>query len=114
LNVFSQTDSTEYILKVRLTKAQHHPPDCGIFAWALAQKFEVAESNLTEIKPSAFVLLNEPCPEFLGYNFFITSKLYKVWVTKKNRAPFTYMVISDYKKEKLPVFWIQKIELVNN
>ena len=108
-SIYSQSDS---VLKVRLVKAERLPPYCGVFAWALTQKFEVVESNVPAIKQQLQVLLNQPCPREAGLDFFITNHLYKVKISSKSGAPFEYSLINEYSKENLLVYWIQKIEQI--
>ena len=114
LHFFSQTDSSSPYLKVRLLKAEKKPAGCGLFAWALTQKFEILESSSAILNPKDIILLIEPCPEGLGNSFFIANHFYKVWIKNESDALFKYIVINNYVKEKLPSFWIQKIEVANN
>ena len=94
-------------------KAEPNPPHCGVIAWALTQKFEILESNFGVLKPKHSVLLNEPCPEFLGNNFFITNRIYEAKITEKSNAPFVYAIINNHEKENLPTFWIQEIKIIS-
>ena len=91
-----------------------YPPGCGVLALALTQKFEIMESNFVPLKLKNNILLHQPCPEFLGNDFFITNKMYKVKVTKKSGASFEYIIFNNYEKENLPTYWIQEIEIINN
>lgn len=103
-------DTTTFLLTARLTKAEALPAHCGIFAWAVAQKFEIAKSEIPGIN-SGYVIIIEPCPEFLGKDFFKPNKLYTVSVGKYNDASFDYIVVGVSEK-KLPVFWSREIKLV--
>ena len=98
----------KYHFKVRLTKALPLPPGCGIIAFALLQKFEVLSTNFPNYNKK-FVLLIEPCPEFLGNGFFQTGKIYEVDVATNSGTPSGFSYSNDYKKEQLPIFWNRKI-----
>lgn len=111
---FSQSDSTLHTLKVRLIKAQPNPPGCGVVAWALTQKFEIIESDFLLMKPGYSILLNQPCPDFFGADYFRRNRTYIVKVAKDSGDPFSYTVINNYEKEKLPLFWIREIQLIIN
>ncbi|TAL46707.1 MAG: hypothetical protein EPN92_05660 [Chitinophagaceae bacterium] len=118
--IFSQekvvSDTSLYIFKAKLIKVEPLPPHCGIFAFALAQKFEIIESNFSPVKPRFIVLLIQPCPEFLGKNFFLKNRVYYLQVSQVNNAPFSYIIMNSYKTEKLLSFWIRdiKFEVQNN
>ena len=110
-SVYSQLpevpDTTTYTIKAKLLKAEGHPPHCGVIAWALAQKFEIIESDFDIPKPKFQCLLIQTCPEFLGENYFVKNKIYNLKVTKKSMTPFSYTVINPYEKDNLLIFWIR-------
>ena len=43
--------------EVRLIEAKCCPPDCGVIAWANAQKFEVTKSDVSSLKGKTIVLI---------------------------------------------------------
>ena len=89
-------DTIIHDIKVKLIKPESPPPDCGIFAWALAQKFEILESNFSVLETGFKIVLIQPCPEFLGNNFFIKGRIYEVKIAYISEAPFYYTVINNY------------------
>jgi hypothetical protein len=113
-NVHSQNaevkDTAVYFIKARLIEKTSLPPGCGVFAWAIAQKFEIIESAIPEIK-SGNVIIVQPCPEFLGKGFFKRRKTYTILVGRNNDAPFSFGIANKYDKEKIPVFWSREIKL---
>lgn len=107
----SQADTT-YTMTVKLVKVEYPPAHCGIFAWALTQKFQIIKSDFSLMKPGYPVLLNQPCPEFLGEGFFLKDQTYKVVVATTNNAPFGYTVVNNT-KSNLPILWVRTIEVLN-
>jgi hypothetical protein len=114
LQSFSQNDSTFHTLKVRLIKAEQGTPHCGLMAWALAQKFEILESDSYYMKPDSRIILINACPEFLGQGYFVTNRIYNVKVSHNSHAASLYNVINRYSKEYLPIFWIEEIKIFTN
>lgn len=98
----------KYHFKVRLTKALPLPAGCGRIAFALLQKFEVISTDFPNYDKK-FVLLIQPCPEFLGNSFFHRGKVYDVYVATNSGVAFDYDYRNIYEKENLPVFWNRKI-----
>ena len=115
LQSFSQQteikDTSTFRLKVKLIKADPLPAGCGVFAFALAQKFQVIEGSFGPIKPKMVILLIEPCPEFLGEGFFVKDRIYNVKVSSNSGAPFQYLVRNAYDKENFLCFWVRDIKL---
>lgn len=105
-------DTNTYIVKGQLIEALPLTPDCGIIAWALALKFEILQSEIPGLKSDALVII-QPCPEFLGKDFFKKNKTYLVSVGRNNNASFGYTIVNKYEKEKLPAFWSRTIKLVD-
>jgi hypothetical protein len=103
-------DTVIYKLKAKLVNARPNPPGCGVIAWANAQKFEVIESNYPLPKGSKIIII-QPCPEFLGIDFFKNKKNYLITFGKHNNAPFGYTIINEFEKEKLPTVWCREIIL---
>lgn len=106
----NNTDTTTYRLKVKLTKAEDPPPHCGTIAWALAQKFEIIESNISFIKPTYHVILIKTCPEFLGANYFADRRIYEVTVNLENKELIGHSILNKYSASNLPTFWIKGIK----
>jgi len=98
----------KYHFKVRLIHASPLPADCGYMAFAVLQKFEVITTDFPKYD-NKFVLIIEPCPEFLGDKFFQDNKIYEVDVATNSGVTFGYSYYNNYEKEKLPIFWSRKI-----
>lgn len=111
---FSQNDSTFHILKVRLIKAEQGTAHCGFMAWALAQKFEILESDSYYMKSSYRIILIQPCPELLGQGYFLTNRIYTVKISQNSNAASLYTVTNKYAKENLPLYWIKEIKVFIN
>ena len=115
LQLFSQQtevkDTSVFDLNVKLIKVEVLPPFCGDLVWALAQKFEVLESNIELVKPKNIIVLIQPCPEFLGIGFFVKDKSYKVKVSQSSGAQFNYTIINHDLIKKNLSFWIRDIKL---
>lgn len=109
LSAHSQTDKPIYTVKAKLLRSEPLPAHCGYVAWALAQKFEIIESNIPEIS-KGIILIIEPCPEFQGKNFFTQNTTYNIIIEKDNDAPFSYVVINNFEKNKIPTFWSRDIK----
>jgi hypothetical protein len=107
------TDTTSYRIKATLIKAEKLSPDCGIIAWALAQRFKIIESDHPYLKPNYSAVLIQPCPELIGRNFFIAGSDYEITVSRNLAAPFGYSVINNFKRN-LFTFWIKSINPVSN
>jgi hypothetical protein len=109
----SKPDSTtkEYRFTVRLTNAFDLYPACGIIAFALAQKFQVISTDFPNYKHQ-FVVLIEPCPEFLGKKFFETDTVYVARVASNSGVSFSYTVYNPYQSEEWPILWIRNIAKV--
>jgi|GEM_PF-2603782 len=102
----------KYHFKVKLTNAIPLPPGCGIMAFGHLQKFEVLSTDFPNYDKK-FVLIIEPCPEFLGDNFFQDNKIYKVDVATNSGVTFGYSYFNNYENENLPIFWSRKIIKTN-
>jgi hypothetical protein len=102
----------KYHFKVKLTYAIPLPPGCGTIAFGHLQKFEVLSTNFPNYEKT-FVLIIEPCPEFLGDNFFQDDKIYEVDVATNSGVTFGYSYFNNYEKENLPIFWSRKIIKAN-
>ncbi|MEO8711418.1 MAG: hypothetical protein ABI405_04800 [Parafilimonas sp.] len=107
-NIDQTKDSIVYHFEVRLTKALGLTPNCGYMAFALLQKFEVIKTDFPNYT-NRFVLIVEPCPEFLGIGFFQNNKIYQVSATLNSTAPFSYPYPNKYEKDNLPIFWSKEI-----
>ncbi len=94
--------------KVRLVEVAL-TPDCGYFAFATTQKFEVLTGNIPDWK-GRYILIIEQCPEFLGRNFFQKDSIYDVILSREKPTSTNYFVLSKYKNEQLPTFWCSQIK----
>ena len=81
-------------------------------AFGHLQKFEVLSTDFPNYG-KIFVLIIEPCPEFLGDNFFQDDKIYEVDVATNSGTTFGYSYFNNYEKENLPIFWRRKIVKTN-
>jgi hypothetical protein len=102
----------KYHFKVKLRSALPLPPGCGTMAFGHLQKFEVLSTDFLNYDKK-FVLIIEPCPEFLGDNFFQDDKIYEVDVATNSGVTFGYSYLNNYEKENLPIFWSRKIVKTN-
>lgn len=84
---------------------------CGTIAWAIVQKFEVISTTFPEFSAKS-VLIIQPCPEFFGENFFQTGGIYDIDVATNSGVTFSYVVLNNYKKEELSIFWTREISRV--
>lgn len=113
--IYGQTpavaDSSKYTLKCKLIEQAPFPAGCGIFALALVHKFEVLETNYPGYTQK-YVLMIQPCPEFIGRAFFKAKHNYKIFAATNSGVAFDYIVVNKYKKEQLPIFWSREIELI--
>lgn len=108
----TKTDSSKYTFKCKLIECVPFPPGCGVIAWALVQKYEVLETNYPGYT-NKYVLIIQPCPEFIGKEFFKKNHSYKILAATNSGVAFDYLVQNRYKMEKLPMFWCKKIEPIN-
>jgi len=102
----------KYHFKAKLTNALPLPAGCGVFAFGHLQKFEVISTDYPSYDKK-HVLIIEPCPEFLGDNFFQDDKIYEVDVATNSGVTFGYSYFNNYEKENLPIFWSRKIIKAN-
>ncbi|MBS1513147.1 MAG: hypothetical protein JST86_20085 [Bacteroidetes bacterium] len=102
----------KYHFKVKLIKALHLPAGCGYFAFGHLQKFEVLTTDYPNYNKK-YVLIIQPCPEFLGDKFFQDGKIYEVDVATNSGVTFGYVINNDYKAENLPTFWSRNIIKAN-
>jgi hypothetical protein len=113
LSLFAQapaaSDSAKYMFKCKLTERVPLPAGCGVIAWALVQKFEVLQTDCPGYS-NKYVLIIQPCPEFLGKDFFKKNDVYKIIAATTSGAPLGYTIVNRYKKEQLPIFWSRKAE----
>jgi hypothetical protein len=98
----------KYHFKVKLTDALPLPAGCGVFAFGHLQKFEVLSTDFPNYDKK-FVLIIEPCPEFLGDKFFQDGEVYDVDVATNSGVTFGYAINNNYEAENLPTFWSRKI-----
>lgn len=98
----------KYHFRAKLINALPLPADCGYFAFGHLQKFEVLVTNYAGYDKK-YVLIIQPCPEFLGKKFFEDGKTYEVDVATNSGVTFGYIVNHNYETENLPTFWSRKI-----
>jgi hypothetical protein len=101
-----------YQFRGKLVKAAPLPPGCGTIAWAVVQKFEVISTTFPDYNKK-YVLIIQPCPEFLKERFFETGKTYDIDVATNSGVTFDYCLVNIYEKEKLPIFWARDIKRVD-
>jgi hypothetical protein len=111
---FAQPAAKTYTLITRLVKAEQLPPHCGVIAWALTQKFSIDKSDFPGLNNGMAVLLNQPCPESAGDNFFVAGHFYEVTVQIENTSSLSYIIINNYSNEQLPTLWIVDIRKLPN
>lgn len=87
------------------------PPGCGIFAFAIVNKFEVISTTYTNYDKK-YVLIIQPCPNFLGEHFFIKGENYEIDVATNNGVTFGYLVFNNFINENLPIFWTREIKKI--
>jgi len=98
-------DNTKlYNFKVRLLELGPRPPDCGIMAWAIVQKFAIISTDYPNYK-NKYVLIVEGCPEFLGKHFFKQNGLYKIKASTTGGGTTNFSYSDKYKKDDTPRFW---------
>jgi hypothetical protein len=102
----------KYLFTGRLMEAVPLTPGCGTIAWAIVQKFEVLNTTFPHYNEK-YVLLIQPCPEFLKKGFFKKDKIYELSVATNSGVTFPYSVINSYQSEKLPTFWTREIKKTN-
>lgn len=99
----------KYTFKARLTKVIPMTVRCGQSAEAIVQKFEVISTTFPNYNKQ-FVLLIQPCPEFLGMGFFVAGQVYDIEVATNSGVTFGYFVYNLYQNENLPTFWTREIK----
>ena len=102
----------KYHFKAKLIMALPLPAGCGYFAFGHLQKFEVLTTDYLNYDKK-YVLIIQPCPEFLGDKFFQDGKIYEVDVATNSGVTFGYVINNDYKTEDLPTFWSRNIVKTN-
>lgn len=102
----------KYHFKAKLINALPLPAGCGYFAFGHLQKFEVLATDYPSYDKK-YVLIIQPCPEFLGDKFFQDGKIYEVDVATNSGVTFGYVINNDYKTEDLPTFWSRNIVKTN-
>jgi len=100
--------ASKYKLTGKLVEALPLTPHCGIFAFAIVQKFEIISTTYPDSNQK-FILLIQPCPEFLGKNFFNTGEIYDMDIAT-NSGNIDYIYTNDYEEEKLSILWIREIK----
>ena len=98
----------KYHFKAKLINALPLPAGCGYFAFGHLQKFEVLATDYPSYDKK-YVLIIEPCPEFLGDKFFQDGKIYEVDVATNSGVTFGYVINNNYETENLPTFWSRNI-----
>jgi hypothetical protein len=82
-------------------------PDCGIYAFALAFKFEIIST--TYITQSKYMVAIIECPELLGPSFFKEGNVYDLILVPKSTENFEWTILNPYKTENLPTLWLSAI-----
>lgn len=100
--------AAKYKFRGRLVKAVPLTPGCGIFAWAIVQKFEIISTTFPGYDKK-HVLIIQPCPEFLKKDFFRKGNIYDVDVATNSGVTFSYVMHNNYEKDNLPTFWTREI-----
>ena len=100
-----------YLFKAKLTKLSRPTPHCGLYAWAITQKFELLDSSSANQK-SKFVLIVQPCPEFMPKGFFKRGRIYNIKASIRNRT--THMVKNNYESLNLPTYWTEDIQIAKD
>lgn len=109
---FSQKDSNNLNIKVRLIYADPPTPPCGTIAWAVTHKAEIIESNIDGLRTKDTILLIQPCPEKFKTGYIQTGSSYNVAINKTSGANFKYTVVSQFLKEDHPQYWIRTIAAI--
>lgn len=99
----------KYKLTGKLVETVQMPPDCGNIAWAIVHKFEVLNTTIPSYEKK-YVLIIQPCPEFLKDNFFQAGQIYEIDIATNSGVTFDFSVINNYEKENLPTFWTREIK----
>ena len=100
----------KFIFVGRLVEVPKMTPHCGVLAHALTIKIEVVDTDYKDYN-NQYVLINQPCPEFLGDGYFIKNQKYKIFVATNDGVPFSYAVSNIY-DEDIPIFWSRHIEKI--
>ena len=108
---FSQKDSANITITIKLIKAEPPTPHCGIIAWAVKHKAEIIESAMKFLSPHDTILLLQPCPELFRIGYLKTNQFYKATLNKTSGAKFDYTITGELINEKLPKYWIRNIEI---
>lgn len=108
---FSQKDSTTITITIKLIKAEPPTPPCGTIAWAIIHKAAILESAVNYLNPHDTILLLQPCPELFKIGYLKTNQFYKATINKTSGAKFNYTITGELINEKLPKYWIRKIEV---
>lgn len=82
-------------------------PHCGTFAFAKAFKFEIISTSY--VTKSKYIVAIVGCPKLKGNNFFKDGSTYMLTLIPKSTASFSWAIINDYEKEKLPTLWVSSI-----
>ena len=107
---FSQKDSTNITVTIKLIKAEPPTPPCGTIAWAIIHKAEILESAVGFLNPHDTILLLQSCPELFKIGYLKTNQFYRAIINKNSGAKFDYTITGELINEKLPKYWIRKIE----
>lgn len=102
----------KYVFKVKLVNPVVSTPHCGFIAFAVVLKFQVLLTNYPNYNQQ-YVLLIQPCPEFLKQGFFEAGRVYDLDVATNSGVTFGFTLVNNFEKEKLPTFWIREIKKVN-
>lgn len=89
------------------------PPGCGVLSWAAAYRFKVIESNHPKFLSKPVIMIIG-CPELYGHNFFLKDKVYTIKAARNNDGSVVEGSInpSNYKNQKLPIFWEREIKVL--
>lgn len=101
--------ANKYKLRGKLVEIVQMPPDCGNIAWAIVHKFEALNTTIPSYDKK-YVLIIQPCPEFLKDNFFQAGEVYEIEIATNSGVTFDFSVINNYEKENLPTFWTREIK----
>lgn len=100
----------EYTLKGKLIcekEVCQLTPNCGIYAFAKAFKFEIISCNYqTESK---YLVAIVECPELKGENFFLNGSTYELKLIPKSTASFSWSIDNEYEGRNLPTLWVKEI-----
>jgi len=111
---FSQSDTSLFILKIKLIFADPPTPPCGDgnIAWAVTHKAVILESNNGNLKPKDTLLLIQTCPELFKIGYLQEGRSYKVKISKTSGTRVKYTEVSQFLKENYPKYWIREIETI--